>query len=122
MEHEIIVLAHEEKFKSIENRLTKLEENSEEIVNLAKQLVGMRVELTSAITETKTHISNGWKYRLAIIAALFGLAGIWHSETVKYGVFQEKINAHDKKIQQLDQENKDLNYTKGYAVGLAEQK
>lgn len=112
-EHQEVVLAHEEKFKNIEERLGKLEESSNDIIDLAKQLVGMRVELANAIQQTTSHINAGSKYRLTIILACLGLVGLWHSETVKYGIFQEKITQHDKLIEKVDSDNRDLNFELG---------
>ena len=116
-EHDAVVSAHEEKFKNIEARLSKLETDNKEVIQLAKEIVEMRVELKTAIDATKNHINGGTKYRLMIIGALIGLVGIWHAESVKYGVFQEKITTHELKIDKLDKDNADLNFEIGKVQG-----
>ncbi len=94
----------------------------DKIIEIGENIAGMRADLNNAITNTTNHIIAGSKYRLAIICACIGLVGAVVGGIVRFSVVEYRVNSISNNQDKMLEQIYDLNYEKGRAVGLAEQK
>jgi hypothetical protein len=120
VDHEKIVLSHEEKFKNIERRIVDLENASLEVIALGKLFASMTVEVRTAIKLSTDHIENGSKWRLTIICACVGLIGLFTQGVTKFGIMQNEITKQNEVISEHNRQIFDLNYIRGKEEGLAD--
>lgn len=94
----------------------------DEIINTGKTVARMEEKLDNAIANTTNHIIAGAKYRLAIICSCIGLIGIFLGGIIKFAVNDYKVTLHDKAIEDLRDDNRDLNFEIGKVIGVSEKK
>lgn len=95
---------------------------SEKVAATDERYISLSDKIDSAIKAVTRHIEAGSKYRVAIITAWIGIAGLFVGWCTWCGRIDTKITYHDRQLTTMEEQIYDLNYEKGRAVGLSEAK
>ena len=92
----------------------------EKIIEISENIASMRADLSNAIINTTEHITAGSKYRLTIICTCIGLVGAIVGGIIRFSIMEYKVTVMQQDQDKMQEQIYDLNYEKGYAVGIAD--
>lgn len=89
---------------------------------LSEAVIRMEEKLDNAIKEVTSHMLAGAKWRLTIAVACIGLVGSIVGAIVRFSVMEYKLSKIQEDQKLMTVQLYDLNFEKGRAVGLSENK
>jgi hypothetical protein len=76
--------------------------------------------ITAAMKGVEKHITDGSKWRLAIVCALVGVAGVFINSSIRFGINEAKTVRAERDIELMRSQVHELNYIRGREEGLVE--